>query len=206
MATLYIIAGPNGAGKSTNSASILKPFNLTAFDYDKELEIVWERFGFDLTIEGGVRDSVDALFYEKKDLAILSKSDFAFETNYHHESTPLTVARFKDAGFQTVMIFFALLNEETAIERVKQRVSQGGHSVDEQTIRERYQKGLQKLDETFDVFDRVHLLLSLENKTELILTLESQQKIVHRQAVTLMEKLPRMNSFINAMDKDKELE
>jgi len=96
--TLFIIAGPNGAGKSTISAALLQPFNIKAFDYDEELEQAWRRFSFDPAIENGVRNSVADLFLEKKNLAIQNKTDFAFETNYHHESVPQSVTRFKEAG------------------------------------------------------------------------------------------------------------
>lgn len=206
MATLFVIGGPNGAGKSTNSAAFLEPYNLKAFDYDKELELAWRRFGFDPAVEHGVRDSVGELFLEKKNLAIQHKTDFAFETNYHHESVPQAVARFKEAGHQTVMIFVALPSEESAMDRVKLRVSQGGHSVDEMTIRERYKKGLQLLDLTFDDFDRVHLYISSEKRLEPILRLEPKLKIADSKTSSLMEKLPRLNAFVRSIEKDMDIE
>lgn len=197
--TLFIIAGPNGAGKSTNSAALLQPFNIKAFDYDKELEQAWRSFGFDPAVEEGVRDSVGELFLEKKNLAIKNKTDFAFETNYHHQSVPQSVIRFKEVGHQTVMIFLALPSEESAIARVKHRVLQGGHSVDEKTIRERYKKGLQLLDSTFHIFDRMHLFLSEENKVEPILTLDPNQNILNQESNELMEHLPQLEAFIRPL-------
>jgi len=198
--TLFIIAGPNGAGKSTNSADFLKPYNLIAFDYDKELELAWRRFSFDPAVENGVRDSVDELFQMKKNAAAQNKTDFAFETNYHQDSIVQTVNAFKEAGHQAVMIFLALSSEENAIARVKRRVLQGGHSVDETTIRERYKKGLKLLDRTFDEYHRVHLYLSEENEIKLILTIDPKNKIVHSESTHLMDKLPRLNAFVRSIE------
>jgi predicted ABC-type ATPase len=200
--TLFIIAGPNGAGKSTNSATILHPFNLKAFDYDIELEQAWSRFGFDPAVEDGVRESVGELFLQMKNAAIQNNTDFAFETNYYHDSIVQSVNRFKEAGHETVIIFLALPNEESAIARVKRRVTLGGHSVDENTIRERYKKGLQLLDRTFDAYDRVHLYLSEENEVKLILTLDPKNKIVQSETTQLMDKLPRLNTFVRSIEKE----
>jgi len=43
------------------------------------------------------------------------------------------------------MIFFALENEEQAIQRVAQRVSNGGHDIPESDIRRRFQRGIYNL-------------------------------------------------------------
>ncbi|NOS91219.1 MAG: hypothetical protein HOP30_04815 [Cyclobacteriaceae bacterium] len=199
---MFIIGGPNGSGKSTNSEAFLEPYNLTAFDYDKELELAWRRFSFDPAVEDGVRDSLDELFEMKKNLAVKNKTDFAFETNYHQDSIVQTVNNFKEAGHQAVMIFLALPSEETAINRVKRRVSQGGHSVDEVTIRDRYKKGLQLLDRTYDKFDRVHIYLSVENEVKLILTIDPKNKILHAESTQLLDKLPHLNDFVRSLERE----
>jgi hypothetical protein len=43
MPVLYVIAGPNGAGKSSFSSTLL-PDGLTAFDGDKELLLLQQKF------------------------------------------------------------------------------------------------------------------------------------------------------------------
>jgi predicted ABC-type ATPase len=177
----------------------LEPYHLTAFDYDKELELAWGRFGFGPTIEEGVRNSVDELFLHKKNAAIQNATDFAFETNYHDDSIAETVGRFKESGHQAVMIFLALSSEESAIARVKRRVAHGGHSVDETTIRERYKKGLKLLDQTFEMFDQVHLYLSVESEVKLILTLDPKNELACVETTQLMDKLPRLNAFVQAI-------
>jgi predicted ABC-type ATPase len=200
LATLFIIGGPNGAGKSTNSEYILRKHQIKAFDYDKELDHAWRPFGFDPAVEDGVRNSVGELFLEKKNLAIQNKTNFAFETNYHHESVPQTAKHFQEAGHETVLLFIALPSEEAAIDRVKLRVSQGGHSVDEKTIRERYNKGLELLDQTFQQYDRIDVFISKENKQETILWVEPQLKAGTVFDKELMNKLPRLSAFMKSLD------
>jgi predicted ABC-type ATPase len=58
------------------------------------------------------------------------------------------------------MFFITLPNVETAIERVRERVSKGGHSVDTNTIQERFDAGLQQLDNTFASFDYLRIFES----------------------------------------------
>jgi predicted ABC-type ATPase len=150
-------------------------------------------------VEEGVRNTVGEMFLELKNSAIQNKTDFAFETNYHHESVANTAKFFKEVGHETVLIFIALPSVEAAIQRVKFRVSQGGHSVDENTIHERYKKGLQLLYSTFYLFDRLHLFLSLENRVELILSLEPNQNVVNQKSIELMELLPKLETFIQSI-------
>ncbi|MFT3742443.1 MAG: hypothetical protein QM752_07305 [Gammaproteobacteria bacterium] len=47
-----------------------------------------------------------------------------------------------DAGYKVGLVFFYLSSAEFAIERVRLRVSQGGHNVPEPDIIRRYYKGL----------------------------------------------------------------
>jgi predicted ABC-type ATPase len=76
------------------------------------LEKAWRRFNFDPGVEEGVRNTVGEMFLELKNSAIQNKTDFAFETNYHHESVANTAKFFKEAGHETVLIFIALPSVE----------------------------------------------------------------------------------------------
>jgi predicted ABC-type ATPase len=101
LASLFIIAGPNGAGKSTNSKTILANDGITAFDYDLELHTTWSTFSFDPAVEDGVRNSVSERFLSLKEEALISKTDFAYETNYHHPSQFDLIEQFKRSGHTT---------------------------------------------------------------------------------------------------------
>ena len=50
-----------------------------------------------------------------------------------------------DRGFKVQLLFFWLPTPETAIERVAQRVIEGGHNIPTDVIRRRYQAGIDNL-------------------------------------------------------------
>jgi len=50
-------------------------------------------------------------------------------------------------------LFFWLSDVELAIERVKTRVSEGGHHIPEDVIRRRYVRGIKNLDNFFSASD-----------------------------------------------------
>jgi predicted ABC-type ATPase len=203
LASLFIIGGPNGAGKSTNSKAILANEGVTAFDYDLELHKTWSMFSYDPAVEDGVRNSVSVKFLSLKKEAIANKTSFAFETNYHHPSQFNVVEQFRKSGHTTNLVFIALSAVETAIERVKYRVAKGGHSVDEKTIRERFELGLAQLDNTFQHFDVVWLFVSKENENSLIYTLHpilNQVERVGELSSGLQQRLPKLKDFIKSIE------
>ena len=48
-------------------------------------------------------------------------------------------------GYRVTLLFLSLPSPESAIERVRQRVAQGGHHIPEEVIRRRFDAGRQNL-------------------------------------------------------------
>ena len=143
------------------SQSLLLDREVTAFDFDKEFETIWKRYNHDPAILEGAWNSASREFLRLKDEALVEKKNFAYETNFHTRDVMDTVEEFRRNGFTTELIFLALPNVAAAIERVKDRVLiKKGHSVDIETIRERFKSGLQVLDQNFHSFDLFTLVLS----------------------------------------------
>ncbi|MEQ9219303.1 MAG: zeta toxin family protein [Cyclobacteriaceae bacterium] len=158
-----VIAGPNGAGKSTTSKDILEPYDIQAFDWDQEFHKQWKTFAFDLTVMEGIRESTNTMFQLHLDQAFSKKLSIAYETNFHSAYNIDLAKKAKSLGYQTVLYFLALNNPEIAIKRVEERVRKGGHSVSESTIRERFTKGLEMLDENaLQFYDRIAVYNSSE--------------------------------------------
>jgi predicted ABC-type ATPase len=155
LATLSIIAGPNGAGKSTHSKNFLTELGIDAFDFDKEFDQRWSVFSYDSLVKQGARDATNDLFIAQRESALFTRSNFAFETNYHTEAIIPTVEAFKENGFRVVLHYIFLENIQLSLQRVKQRVRQGGHGVDGNTIQKRFVAGLQLLNTTFQLFDNL---------------------------------------------------
>jgi predicted ABC-type ATPase len=102
---------------------------------------------------------------------------------------------FSSSGFFTELIFIALESSESAIERVKDRVAKGGHSVDEETVRERFRLGLHLLDDSFSQYYTVSICLSETNALKEILFIEPEQrifKLFHTLPSQLKNKLPNL--------------
>lgn len=51
--------------------------------------------------------------------------------------------------YEVTLLYFWLNSQELAIERVKERVNEGGHNIPEQIIRRRYNKGIKNLINLF---------------------------------------------------------
>ncbi len=133
---------------------------------------MWSKFDFDPSLEYNIRDKVLNLYSEQKQSAILTKSDFAFETNYHTIDVLSTLDTFKSAGCTAVLNFILLANVELAIERVKLRMAKGGHGVSEETIRDRFTKGLQLLNDSFMQYDLVNIYHSTTNEINAVACIE----------------------------------
>lgn len=136
--TLFIIAGCNGAGKTTASYTVL-PELLNVKEFVNADEIAKGLSPFQpekVSIEAG------RIMLRRIHELIEQKQDFAFETTLASRSfVPLCLSAKQD-GYQICLTFFWLDSTELAIERVKQRVSEGGHSIPIDTIVRRYGAGL----------------------------------------------------------------
>ncbi len=141
MPNLYIIAGCNGAGKTTASFTVL-PEMLECEEFINADEIARG-----LSPLNPDRAAIEAgrLMLNKIDKLIIKHSDFAFETTLSTKSYVNTIKKSKLNGYQVTLIFFYLDSHELAIERVKNRVREGGHNIPEKTIIRRYNAGLKNL-------------------------------------------------------------
>jgi predicted ABC-type ATPase len=81
------------------------------------------------------------------------RASFAFETTLASRTFARWIATLRVAGYAFDVYFFWLPTADLAVERVALRVQAGGHSVPEDTIRRRYDRGLSN-------FFRVYLPLA----------------------------------------------
>ena len=68
--------------------------------------------------------------------------DFAVETTLATRSLLNIAKTAQKAGYTVTLLYFWLNSPELAVERVKARVSTGGHNIPEETIRRRYRVGI----------------------------------------------------------------
>ncbi len=70
---------------------------------------------------------------------------FAFETTLATKSYKHKLIEAKKNGYTTTLLFFWLQNVDLAKERVKIRVSEGGHNIEQNIIERRYLRGIENL-------------------------------------------------------------
>lgn len=139
--TLYIIAGCNGAGKTTASITVL-PEILQCKEFVNADEIAKGLSPFNpenVAIEAG------RLMLQRIDTLVSGSESFAIETTLSTKSYSKLIEKAKSNGFQIQLLFFWLPTPEHAIERVAQRVKEGGHNIPIEVIRRRYQAGIENL-------------------------------------------------------------
>lgn len=78
-----------------------------------------------------------------------NRESFAFETTLASRSFAPWIQQLLMEGYVFHLFYFWLPSPDMAISRVAQRVRLGGHFVDDQTIRRRYQRGIQNFLELY---------------------------------------------------------
>ena len=165
---LYIIAGPNGAGKTTASFNLL-PEILHCTNFANADEIAR---GLSPFAPETVGIQAARLMLQRIEELLLQKVDFAIETTLATRSYVLLVRRAQRLGYKVHLIFFYLENDEQAIQRVAQRVREGGHNIQEADIRRRFKRGIDNL---------VHLYLPICDSVLVYNNVQTPAQLVARK-------------------------
>ena len=145
MPNLYIIAGCNGAGKTTASYTVL-PEMLNCKEFVNADEIAKGISPFQP--ENAAIDAGKIMLNRIKELIKL-QIDFSFETTLSARHFMSLIKEAQNKGYFVTLVFFWLNSVELAIQRVKIRVSEGGHNIPENTIRRRYRTGITNLTKLY---------------------------------------------------------
>lgn len=142
MPNVIVLAGPNGAGKSTAAARLLQgTLQVTEFVNADVIARGLSAFH----PEGASMAAGRIMLTRLRELAEDGK-DFAFETTLASRSfAPWLKQLIEERGYRLSLFFFWLPSPEMAVNRVAERSRSGGHSVPEETIRRRYERGLANL-------------------------------------------------------------
>ncbi len=141
MKKILIIAGPNGAGKSTFAEEFL-PHEAGCPEF----------VNADLIAAGLSPFQPDQAAFAAgrlmlariEDLVETGKS-FAFETTLSTLGYARRIPQWRRAGYLVKLYFLTLPTPEFALRRVERRVKFGGHNIPEATIRRRFQRGVENL-------------------------------------------------------------
>ncbi len=83
-----------------------------------------------------------SLMLEQVRQIVAKREDFAIETTLSGRAYLRMIPEWQRVGYQVKLLFLGLPSAEMAIERVRQRVAQGGHDIPEADLRRRFERGL----------------------------------------------------------------
>ena len=186
---LYIIAGPNGAGKTTASYTLL-PEMLNCINFVNADEIAR---GLSPFSPSTVDVQAARIMIQRTDELLEEKADFAIETTLATRSYVQLVKRAHDKGYKVHLLFFCLESPEQAIQRVAQRVKEGGHNVPEDVIRRRFRLGIANLVNLFiPICDSVLVFNNVKTPAQLIARKENKQSPIEIVEIEMWNKLIRI--------------
>lgn len=144
MPTVLVLAGPNGSGKSTVTSGI---------------QVIGEYVNADV-IQTALKCSAEeaAIIATATRETLLAKGfDFTFETVMSTTRNIRLLEQAKQQGYHVICIYILTAHPSINLERVRQRVTRGGHDVPEDKVVARYIRALRLLPLLFPVCDELYV-------------------------------------------------
>ncbi len=149
---VWVLAGGNGAGKSTFYQVALAPKGVKLVNADTIAKIISPERPEAVSYQA-------AGIAEKIRTALLRQgTSFCFETVFSHPSKIDFIATAKGLGYQVVLVYIHLESAQLNEARVRQRVSEGGHSVPAEKIHSRVPRTVQNVAAALPLVDEARLL------------------------------------------------
>ena len=134
---IVIIAGPNGAGKTTFAREFLvREAGCPSF---VNADLIAAGLSPFTPEQAALR--AGRLMLKEIRAYVRRRESFAFETTLSGRLYAGYIPQWQKTGYRIKLIFLSLPDAEMAVRRVRIRVAQGGHDVDESVIRRRFDKG-----------------------------------------------------------------
>jgi predicted ABC-type ATPase len=174
--TLHIIAGPNGVGKTTFADRFL-PQTI------RDLEFV----NADLIARGLSPYNPDAVSMEAGRIAlerirhlILMKRSFTWETTMSGRTAAVWIKSARESGYRIKCYFLWVRDVETTINRIRQRVLEGGHDIDADVSRRRFLKTIQNFVSVYRPFCNTWKLFENDRDAPRLLAVGKDGKLAIR--------------------------
>lgn len=134
---ITVLAGINGAGKSSIAGEYLRSRGAAYYNPDEVArQLIIEQPRMSLDEANGRAWQIG---YELLNAAIDLDDDFAFETTLGGTKIFQSLMKAITLKRQVRIFFVGLTSPELHIERVRNRVRHGGHPIDEEKIRQRWE-------------------------------------------------------------------
>lgn len=142
---IIIIAGPNGAGKTTFAREFLPQEAHCQVFINADLIAA----GLSPFAPEQVAIRAGRLMLQSIAQHVRRHDSFAFETTLSGLSYARQIPRWRHRGYRIELFFLSLPSADAAVQRVAERVRQGGHNVPEDVIRRRFDSGMRLLQEVY---------------------------------------------------------
>jgi predicted ABC-type ATPase len=144
-ARILIIAGPNGAGKTTFAREFLpQEAGCPVFLNADLIAAGLSPFAPEVAaIQAG------RLMLQAMEQHVARHESFAFETTLSGLAYARHIPVWRTLGYRVELFFLGLPSAEVAVQRVAERVRQGGHHIPEATIRRRFEAGRRLLTQVY---------------------------------------------------------
>ncbi len=183
--TLTIIAGPNGSGKSTFTRNTKESLNVPSIDPDEEARKIRPEAPELASVAAGKQAIKKARNY------LDNNQSFAIETTLSGNTYLKMMREAKQKGWVINLIYIGIDNVELNIDRVAQRVVDGGHHVPIEDIKRRYERSLKNLPIALKIADNTSIYdNSNPEGPENLLTIENGR--INQQVSELPQWLTRV--------------
>jgi len=136
VSVLTVFAGPNGSGKS----SLIRQVGFEGRENLLEPDAIAKRMRPELPQEAGISAGREVL--RRSAEYVRESRSFAIETTLAGNWTNSVIRTALEQSFFTRLFYICVDNPERSIQRVRERVAQGGHDVPDSDVRRRYARSL----------------------------------------------------------------
>jgi len=161
---VVIFGGPNGSGKSTITSDVRKEPGFPEHYINADAiaqELRSKTKGAETPEQQYKREVQAANEAEKQRLELIRKHEsFCFETVMSHPSKVAIIDHAHANGYEVALYFVSTRDPQINVQRVAQRVQEGGHGVDAKKIVSRYHRALSLLPAAAE---RADLTLAFDN-------------------------------------------
>lgn len=142
---IIIFAGPNGAGKTTFAREFLPSEASCPIFINADLIAA----GIAPFAPESAAISAGKLMLDLIAKHAAAEDSFAFETTLSGRGYARMIPKWREAGYRVELFFLSLPSAQFAIERVAQRVRQGGHNIPQDVIERRFVSGMDHFESIY---------------------------------------------------------
>ncbi|HEY6392120.1 MAG TPA: AAA family ATPase [Bryobacteraceae bacterium] len=139
MPLLTVFGGPNGSGKS----SVIRKMEFEGRENLLDTDAIAKRMDPANPRRAAVAAGREVILRTREYLG--NQQSFAIETTLSSRSSLTTICEAQERGFIVHLVYVCVNTPERSIQRVRERVTEGGHDVPEEDVRRRYVRSLQNL-------------------------------------------------------------